>query len=352
MSRRRKPKTPVTSSAAPNDGTPLGHMSDAELLREVARRRLAKGDFDLAAIEDLAENAQRDMGEETLAAAIAALPPEDRKPKPCPRCGYLVPVKARNRLRHILTVAGELRFTRNYHHCKCGTGFYPRDAELRLPEEGEVSDAMERRILDFRVNDTFESVAERWSIHYPTTISANLVRRVIERVGVRCEAASDERLQQACRGMPEQPASMLVVATDGSMLLTREAGPSSQPRAQRAPPHQALLRPRSNQHFQPQPRLAALPSPQLKRARWGDLAAAAGVDESFAGAGKGCVGRGRVLHTKHLFCRVAFVVLIDMKSARERSRGRRWRRQLTADSRAKVGWRRAGEGVRDRTVRR
>jgi hypothetical protein len=37
-----------------------------------------------------------------------------------------------------------------------------------LPEEGEVSEAMERRILDFGINDTFESVAERWSIHYPT----------------------------------------------------------------------------------------------------------------------------------------------------------------------------------------
>ena len=30
----------------------------------------------------------------------------------------------------------------------------PRDAELNLPEEGEVSTAMERRILDFGINDT------------------------------------------------------------------------------------------------------------------------------------------------------------------------------------------------------
>lgn len=223
MSRRRQPKTPVTSSVAPNDGTPFGHLSDADMLREMARRRLGKGGVDLAAMEDLAEQVQRHMGEETLAAALAAVGPEDGKPKPCPRCGHLTPIKARNRPRHILTVAGELRFTRNYHHCKCGTGFYPRDAELKLPEEGEVSPAMERRILDFGINDTFESVAERWSIHYPTSISANLVRRVMDRVGLRCEAASDERLQQACREIPEEPAGMLVVATDGSMLLTREA---------------------------------------------------------------------------------------------------------------------------------
>lgn len=225
MSRRRKPRTPATSSTPPNDGTPLGSLSDADLLREVARRRLAKGNFDIDAIEELAGAAQRDLGEETLAAAMAALPPEDDKPKACPKCRQLVPVKAKNRLRHILTTAGELRLTRNYHYCShCSLGFAPRDAELNLPEEGEVSSAMERRILDFGINDTFESVAERWSIHFPTSISSNLVRRVVDRVGLRCESAhSEEALQQACREKPEEPAAMLTVATDGSMLLTREA---------------------------------------------------------------------------------------------------------------------------------
>ena len=224
MSRRRKPRTPATSSTPPNDGTTLGGLSDADLLREVARRRLAKGKFDIDEIEELASAAQRDLGEETLAAAISALPPEDDKPKACPKCRQPVPVKAKNRLRHILTTAGELRLARNYHYCThCGLGFAPRDTELNLPQEGEVSTAMERRILDFGINDTFESVAERWSIHFPTSISSNLVRRVVDRVGLRCEAAySDEALQVACREKPAEAPSMLTVATDGSMLLTRE----------------------------------------------------------------------------------------------------------------------------------
>jgi len=229
MSRRRKPLQPVLPTRpAPNDGTALGHLSDAELVkefaRELARRRAAAGALDLDAIEAFAADAQQDMGGETLAAAVAALPPEDMRPKACPRCKALVPVKAKARARTILTVAGELRLTRNYHHCTCGTGFYPRDAELKLPEEGEVSDAMERRILDFGINDTFESVAERWSIHFPMPISSNLVRRVMDRVGLRCEAAaSDESMQLACRERPLEPPSMLTVGTDGSMLLTREA---------------------------------------------------------------------------------------------------------------------------------
>lgn len=223
MSRRRKPKSPVTS-AAPNDGTPLAAVSDADLLRELARRRVARATFDIAAIEDVASETQRDLGEETLAAALAALPPETDAPSRCPKCGRAAPVKAKNRLRHLLTTAGELRLSRNYHYCEhCRFGFAPRDALLNLPEEGEVSDAMERRILDFGVNDTFESVAERWAIHFSSTISSNLVRRVLDRVGVRCEAAHSDLAQQlACRPKAAEAPAMLTVATDGSMLLTRE----------------------------------------------------------------------------------------------------------------------------------
>ncbi len=61
MSRRRKSRTPVTSTTAPDDGSPLGHLSDAELMKELARRRLSRGKIDLDAIESFAEDAQRDM---------------------------------------------------------------------------------------------------------------------------------------------------------------------------------------------------------------------------------------------------------------------------------------------------
>jgi hypothetical protein len=228
MSRRRKPRTPASSSPPPNDGSPLGHLSDADLVkefaREMARRRAAGGKLDLDAIESFATDVQRDTGGETLLAVIEALPPETTTAKPCPKCGAATPVKVRNRLRHILTTAGQLRMTRNYHYCQtCRRGFYPRDIELKLPEEGAVSDSMERRILDFGINDTFESAAERWAIHYPCPISSNLVRRVVDRVGLRGEAVVSElALQKACRPSPEEPVPALVVASDGSMVLTRE----------------------------------------------------------------------------------------------------------------------------------
>ena len=227
MSRRRKEKGEA-GPGAPNDGTEWGHLSDAELVRkvakELARRQAARGNLDLDAIESFSEGSQRDMGQETLQATVEALPPEDATPKPCPKCGKPIRVKARNRVRCVLTITGELRLVRNYHYCKgCELGFYPRDQELRLPEEGEVSDAMERRILDFGVNDAFDAAAERWSIHCPIPISSNLIRRVVDRVGIRAESAYSElSLQQACLPSPKEPAKFLVVAGDGSRLLTRE----------------------------------------------------------------------------------------------------------------------------------
>jgi hypothetical protein len=54
-------------------------------------------------------------------------------------------------------------------------------------------------------------------------ISSNLVRRVVDRVGLRAEAAhSALTLQQACRPSPAEPPRTLVVAGDGSMVGTRE----------------------------------------------------------------------------------------------------------------------------------
>lgn len=222
MPRKRK-SAPRANTKPPKDGTPLGHLSDFDLLAEFARRRLAEGKLDLDAMEQSVEQAKQDFGPEQFAALVAALPTEDDSAKPCPKCGRPIPVKARHRERCVQTLSGEVRFARNYHYCEhCQLGFHPRDAELKLPEHGDQSSELERRLLDFGVNDTFEGAAERWSVHYPFPASENLMRRVVERVGVLCEQATPLQLQKACRPMTEEPAAWLTVAPDGSMVCTRE----------------------------------------------------------------------------------------------------------------------------------
>ena len=60
-------------------------------------------------------------------------------------------------------------------------------------------------------------------IHYPFPISANLFRRVVDRVGRRREKAhSLLALQQAALPSPQYPPRSLVIAGDGSLLLTHE----------------------------------------------------------------------------------------------------------------------------------
>jgi hypothetical protein len=79
---------------------------------------------------------------------------------------------------------------------------------------------MEKRVLDFAVNDVYGEGAARWNLHYCEPISDNLLRRVAALVGTQCEAADQGRLQEELK--PRAPAAeVLVVETDGSMLPIR-----------------------------------------------------------------------------------------------------------------------------------
>jgi hypothetical protein len=93
-------------------------------------------------------------------------------------------------------------------------GFYPVDRLLGLPEEGELTSEMEKRVLDFAVNDVYGECAARWSLHYREPISENLLRRVVERVGERCKTADQGRLQEALKPRGEA-ADVLVAVVNG-----------------------------------------------------------------------------------------------------------------------------------------
>ena len=199
------------------------HMGRSRLPDEVLAKLMSVlGDKldTISDIEDAFEELKAKVGQQGVDKKLADLPLEDLKPKPCPRCGKLVRVRSKNVERHFESLSGTHTLVRNYHYCDhCTCGFYPRDAELGLPAEGNATLKLESRLLDFAVNTPYGRSAERWEVHYPhRTFSANMFRRIIERVGRRAELANPRTLQEALAPSPTGAKERLYVINDGSML--------------------------------------------------------------------------------------------------------------------------------------
>jgi len=176
-------------------------------------------------IELAAEELKGEAGVPSVALMPSRMKPERPTAKACPRCGPRVPVKALNRERTVKSLSGPVTFKRNYHYCeKCQHGFYPVDLRLGLPEEGELTSELEKRVLDFAVNDVYGECAERWALHYREPVGETLFRRVVGRVGAQCEAADQGRLQEELKPRKDA-ADVLVVEMDGSQLPIRGAEP-------------------------------------------------------------------------------------------------------------------------------
>jgi len=206
----------------------LKQYTKKELLEELARRHADEKFHDgmtMSEMELAAEGLKGEAGEPSVALMLSRMKPEKPTAKACPKCGKRIPVKARDRERTVRSLSGPLTFRRNYHYCeKCQYGFYPVDRLLGLPEEGELTSEMEKRVLDFAVNDVYGECAARWSLHYREPISENLLRRVVARVGEQCVGADQGRLQEELKPRQEA-AEVLVVEVDGSQLPIRGEEP-------------------------------------------------------------------------------------------------------------------------------
>jgi hypothetical protein len=206
----------------------LKQFSKDELIQELARRHADEKFHDgmtMSEMELSVEAATRGDREPSIALMLSRMKPEKPTAKACPKCGKRIPVKARDRERTVKSLAGPVTVKRNYHYCeKCEYGFYPVDRLLDLPEEGELTSELEKRVLDFAVNDVYGECAARWSLHYREPVSENLFRRVAARVGAQCESADQGRLQEALKPRTDA-ADVLVVEMDGSLLPIRGAEP-------------------------------------------------------------------------------------------------------------------------------
>jgi Uncharacterised protein family (UPF0236) len=137
-----------------------------------------------------------------------------------PQCGASTKVRAKNVTRVFKSLSGVHTLRRNYHDCEnCKEGFYPRDAELGLPKDSEVSTEVAKRLADFYLNDPFEVAEKRWPVHYPfMPASANQFRQDAERLGEKLEAADEAVLASALQPPSTTKPNVLYVQNDGAMV--------------------------------------------------------------------------------------------------------------------------------------
>lgn len=192
----------------------MTRKSEAESAR---RRAAAAGEPDSHAVEVALEaEGHRWVAARLDACFQAREQAQTTASQPCPRCGRRCRVRRSRVPRHTVR--------RHYHYCpSCQQGWYPLDAALGWPAEGDLTARLEQVVLDLGLHGPFEEAAERFAVHHGQTISENLVHRVVDRVGRAAvvDAAGLARVRPAARTVP----APLVVQLEGSMLPTRGADP-------------------------------------------------------------------------------------------------------------------------------
>ena len=204
----------------------LQHLTDEELEAELARRRAARpGVADGYALELALETEGHAWVTRRLDAFFAAREAAQTTAwQPCPRCGRRCRVRCKWVPRTIRSLHGTHTIRRHYHVCQaCQQGWYPLDAALGWPEDGELTARLEEVVLDLGLQGPFEEAAERFAVHHRGTVSENLVRRVVDRVGRAAATCPD--LGARLRPPARTPPSTLIVQLDGSMLPTRGPDP-------------------------------------------------------------------------------------------------------------------------------
>jgi len=195
----------------------------AELLAKLAEEGVRQQSPMTSRERQLEEEARR-RNQQEMDKWLAEQPPEDGKPKVCPRCGKRVRVRARGLARSFQSLWGTHTVWRDYYFCEgCKEGFFPKDEALGLPKEGNLTEEVESRIADFAVNDAYAEAEARWRFHYRfLPVSENQFRQVARRLGEQVEGAQLTLLEGAVKPPPLTASERLYVLQDGGMVPMRQ----------------------------------------------------------------------------------------------------------------------------------
>lgn len=105
----------------------------------------------------------------------------------CPKCEHVSAPKRRNVKRTIITLLGEITYTRHYYKCpNCGHGFYPLDDDIKKDlGHGSMTRDITALALDFAMTDPYELAAERFELHHGIKLSRSGFQRIVEEAGER-----------------------------------------------------------------------------------------------------------------------------------------------------------------------
>ena len=164
------------------DKDKISRISTEALMEELSRRLGEQGETIDAAELGTEREGQR-LGRVGFESWLARQQDgETDTAKPCPRCGKRVAVRAQKRQRTLHAANGTFTYRRNYHYCAdCDLGFHPLDEAIGAPAEGEATEALSRRALDFAINAPYSEASERFEMHYGRSISTNMLRCMVRR---------------------------------------------------------------------------------------------------------------------------------------------------------------------------
>ena len=210
------------------DRTELSEAIIQEVSAIVAEELRAAGPelltTDLDGVEARLQAVSRRVCGATLARVLAvrAVPQGERPP--CPACGGLLRLVDGARPRDLQGLTGDATLVRPTYVCTradCGRGYAPLDAELGLGAE-TLMPRLARVVCRAGITGAFDEAATQLEEDHGVVVGGETVRRVTEAVGAVAEAAQQEDIGRARRGVLTRPvggARDVVLAVDGCQVL-------------------------------------------------------------------------------------------------------------------------------------